>query len=58
MHQIRATLKNLGIVLKGDRLYGYRGEDLNEIGLSSVVLGFENVNGERKVFNILDTVNG
>jgi len=57
MHQIRATLKSLGIVLRGDRLYGYKKESKGEIGLSSVVLGFVDMNGKKQVFNILDTVN-
>lgn len=58
MHQIRATLKSLGIVLKGDKLYGYRGESSEKIGLCSVVLGFKDRNGNKKVFNLLDEVNG
>jgi len=58
MHQIRATLKGLGIVLKGDRLYGYKGEETERIGLSSVVLGFSDAKGEKKVFNILNSING
>ena len=58
MHQIRATLKSLGIVLKGDKLYGYRGESSEEIGLRSVVLGFKDMVGGKKVFNILKKVNG
>ncbi len=57
MHQIRATLKSLGIVLKGDRLYGYRRESSTGIGLYSVVLGFKDMDGKKKVFNILDEIN-
>ncbi len=55
MHQIRATLKSLGLVLKGDTLYGYRGEEVkNKIGLNSVILGFEDLDGKRRVFNIVN----
>jgi 23S rRNA-/tRNA-specific pseudouridylate synthase len=53
MHQIRATFKSLGLVLKGDKLYGFKGELVDEIGLKSVVLGFVDIDGEKKVFNIL-----
>ncbi len=58
MHQIRGTLRSLGVVLKGDKLYGYKGEETQEIGLSSVVLGFTDMDGEKKVFNILNSING
>jgi 23S rRNA pseudouridine1911/1915/1917 synthase len=55
MHQIRASLKSLGLVLKGDSLYGYRGEEVRDnIDLNSVVLGFEDLEGKRKVFNIIN----
>lgn len=53
MHQIRATLRSLGVVLTGDRLYGWKKSFTGEIGLRSVILGFSDSNGERKVFNIL-----
>ena len=58
MHQIRATLRSLGIVLKGDKLYGWKRECSEEIGLNSVVLGFVDMNGEKKVFNLLDAFDG
>ena len=58
MHQIRATLKNMGVVLKGDKLYGYKGEDKGVISLKSVVLGFVDMQNEKKVFNILNALNG
>ncbi len=53
MHQIRATLRSLGIVLTGDKLYGWKKSCTEKIGLNSVVLGFADTTGKRKVFNIL-----
>ncbi len=53
MHQVRATLKSLGCVLKGDRLYGAKAKDSSNIALDSVVLGFEDLSGEKRIFNIL-----
>ena len=57
MHQIRATLKSLGLVIKGDALYGYKKKLENGISLESVVLGFLDISGKRKVFNILEDLN-
>ncbi len=55
MHQIRATLRSLGFVLKGDKLYGYKKEPEKEIGLRSVILGFVDMNGVKKVFKDLNS---
>ncbi len=55
MHQIRATLRSMGLVLKGDKLYGCKKTSGKKIELNSVVLGFTNMNGEKKVFNILNS---
>ncbi len=57
MHQIRATLKSLGVVLKGDALYGWKKEVGHNIGLRSVVLGFVDMEGKKKLFNIINTSN-
>lgn len=58
MHQIRATLKSLGLAIKGDVLYGWKGEACDEISLKSIVLGFVDRGNNKKVFNIINTVNG
>lgn len=53
MHQIRATLKSLDVVLVGDRLYGWKKDEMGEIALKSVVLGFVDMAGKRRVFNLI-----
>lgn len=58
MHQIRATFRSLGMVIEGDKLYGCKGAETGKISLNSVVLGFNDLSGQKKVFNILDAFNG
>lgn len=55
MHQIRASLESLGISIKGDTLY----ETLNgkngipdSISLKSVLLSFEDMDSERRIFRL------
>ncbi|HVX92535.1 MAG TPA: RluA family pseudouridine synthase [Candidatus Dojkabacteria bacterium] len=46
MHQIRATLKFLGLVIEGDTLYSSGNKNSNLIALSSVLLG-ANINANK-----------
>ena len=55
MHQIRATLEYLGINIVGDTLYSTKkgkGGVPDSIELTSVLLSFENMRGERETFNL------
>ncbi|MGI6484551.1 MAG: RluA family pseudouridine synthase [Candidatus Dojkabacteria bacterium] len=55
MHQIRATLEYLGINIVGDTLYSTkkgRGGVPDSIELTSILLSFENMKGERESFNL------
>ena len=54
MHQIRATLIYLGRYILGDTLYNpVKGDVLSDsISLESVYLGFKDIKGKRKIFNI------
>lgn len=51
-HQIRATLKYLGLSIEGDTLYG-GGRNLPEvIGLRSVLLGFQDLRKEKVIYSL------
>lgn len=55
MHQIRASLEYLGINIVGDTLYesfSGKGGIPEEISLRAILLGFEDMQGERKVFRL------
>lgn len=56
MHQIRATIRSLNLEIEGDSLYSFKSATIlpERIGLYSVVLGIEGLDGKRKIFNILD----
>ena len=54
-YQIRATLKSLGCIVKGDRLYGAKTDNSDSIFLYSVVLGFEGLDCEKRFFNIIES---
>ncbi len=54
MHQIRATLKSLGINIIGDSLYGDGREIPDKIELESILLAFKNFEGKYIVIKNLD----
>lgn len=51
MHQIRATLKSLGMVIKGDELYGSKSKS-KEISLKHILLRLPTPNGEVKEWSL------
>lgn len=54
MHQIRATLHNLGFVISGDRLYGDSGADNSDkIALESILLSLKDRVGERREWRLI-----
>lgn len=52
MHQIRATLKYLGLHIKGDSLYAEGRVNSNSIMLEEVLLSFVKENGNRLTFKV------
>jgi len=57
MHQIRATLEYLGINIIGDTLYSTkkgRGGVPDSIELTSILLSFVDMQGERRIFNLYE----
>lgn len=54
-HQIRASLKSLGLVIEGDELYQKNnGKNPDEIGLKSIGLGFKGVSGDYMFWGMVE----
>lgn len=53
MHQIRAGLKSLGMVIEGDRLYGDTRSSGDKIELKQIVLGIHMPSGRKRIWRLV-----